>query len=240
MQRKKLLIILTSLALAAALAGAAFYVLERYRVVTVYVDGNVHYTKEEIMEIVMDGPLGDNSLYLSYRYRNRSITGVPFVAAMDVTVLAPDTIRIMVYEKSLAGYVEYLGQYMYFDRDGTIVESSSVRTVGIPQITGLHFEHVIVGEPLPVENREIFHEILTVTQTLEKYSLMPERIYFNGKEEMTIYFGEVKVVFGTDKDLDEKIILLQNLMPNLEGRKGTLDIQNYSPNTQIYTFEPAE
>lgn len=240
MRRKKLFIILTSLALAAALAGAAFYVLERYRVVTVYVDGNVHYTKEEIMEIVMDGPLGDNSLYLSYRYRNRSITGVPFVAAMDVTVLAPDTIRIMVYEKSLAGYVEYLGQYMYFDRDGTIVESSSVRTVGIPQITGLHFEHVIVGEPLPVENREIFHEILTATQTLEKYSLMPERIYFNGKEEMTIYFGEVKVVFGTNKDLDEKIILLQNLMPNLEGRKGTLDIQNYSPNTQIYTFEPAE
>ena len=239
MRRKKLPIVLVCLMLLALLAGAAFYVLERYRVETVYVDGNIHYTKEEIMDIVMDGPLGDNSLYLSYRYQNRSITGVPFVAAMDVTVLAPDTIRIMVYEKSLAGYVEYLGQYMYFDRDGTIVESSSVKTVGIPQITGLHFEHVIVGKPLPVENQEIFHEILTVTQTLEKYGLLPERIYFNGKEEMTIYFGDVKVSFGTDKDLDEKIILLQNLMPNLEGRKGTLDIQNYSSNTQVYTFEPA-
>lgn len=239
MRRKKLPIILVCLILLAVLAGAAFYVLERYRVETVYVDGNIHYTKEEIMDIVMDGPLGDNSLYLSYRYQNRSITGVPFVAAMDVTVLAPDTIRIMVYEKSLAGYVEYLGQYMYFDRDGTIVESSSVRTVGIPQITGLHFEHVIVGKPLPVENQEIFHEILTVTQTLEKYGLLPERIYFNAKEEMTIYFGDVKVSFGTDKDLDEKIILLQNLMPNLEGRKGTLNIQNYSSNTQVYTFEPA-
>ena len=41
-----------------------------------------------------------------------------------------------VYEKSVAGYVEYMGRYMYFDQDGIVVESSETRTEGIPQVTG--------------------------------------------------------------------------------------------------------
>lgn len=238
MRKRRWPVLLAFLLLLAALLGAVWYLLDHYRVENVYVDGNLHYTKEEIMDIVMEGPIGNNSLYLSMRYKNRSITGVPFIAAMDVSVLAPDSIRITVYEKSLAGFVEYLGRYMYFDKDGTVVESSSIKTVGIPQITGLAFDHVVVGKPLPVENSDIFYEILNVTQTLSKYELASERIYFNGAEKMTIYFGDIKVNFGTSRDLDEKIILLQNLMPEMEGMKGTLDIQNYSPNTKIYTFEP--
>lgn len=228
--------VLLILVLLAGILGGAWYLLSHYKVKTVYVDGNLHYTKEEIMEIVMAGTLGDNSLYLSYKYKNKSITDVPFVAAMDVTVLAPDTIRINVYEKALAGYVKYLGRYMYFDKEGTIVESSTVKTVGIPQITGLSFDYVVVGSPLPVENQDVFASILSVTQTLNKYTLTADRIYFGANEEMNIFFGNVKVAFGTDKWLDEKIILLQNLLPNLEGREGTLDLTNYSPSTNIYSF----
>lgn len=230
--------VLGVLALIAVLLSVTYYLLDYYRIENVYVDGNVHYTKEEIMDIVMEGPLGNNSLYLSFKYKDKSITGVPFVAAMDVTVLAPDSIRISVYEKTLAGYIEYLGRYLYFDRDGTVVESSGVRTIGIPQITGLKFEHVVVGKPLPVENGEVFQQILTVTQALSKYDLTAERIYFDAKENMTIYFGKINVKFGDAGDLDEKIILLQSLMPKLEGMKGTLDIQNYGPNVKTYTFEP--
>lgn len=232
--------VLLFLALLAALLGIIYYLLEYYRIETVYVDGNVHYTQEEIKEIVMDGPIGNNSLYLSLKYKNKSITGVPFIAAMDVTVLAPDTIRISVYEKSLAGYIEYLGRYIYFDKDGTVVESSSVRTLGLPQITGLSFDHVIVGEPLPVSNSNIFYEILSVTRTLTDSGLAAQRINFNSKEEMTIYFGDIRVAFGTSSYLNEKIDLLKTLIPKLEGKKGTLDIKNYSNNVKTYTFEPQE
>lgn len=239
-RRKRCWPVLLFLALLAASLSVVYYLLDYYKIETVYVDGNVHYTQDEIKEMVMEGPLGDNSLYLSLKYQNKSITGIPFIAAMDVMVLTPDTIRISVYEKSLAGYIAYLGRYIYFDKEGMVVESSTVKTAGIPQITGLDFEHVIVGEPLPVENKDIFYDILSVTQTLSKYQLTAERIYFNAKEEMTIHFGNIKVAFGTSSDLDEKIILLRNLLPKLEGKKGTLDIQNYGNNVKIYTFEPEE
>ena len=154
-----------------ALGGGAVALHSVYTVRTVYVEGNVHYTEDEIMEIVMSGPLGDNSLYLSLKYRNRGIQDIPFVDVMNVSILAPDTIKITVYEKALAGYVKYLDTYMYFDKDGYVVESSGIRTQGIPQITGLSFNHVVLGEQLPVEDPQVFSRIMDLTK------LLPEDVY---------------------------------------------------------------
>ena len=98
--------------LAAAVLGAGYYIRAAYTVRTVYVEGNVHYTEDEIKAIVMDGFLGDNSLYLSLKYKNKGIEGIPFVDVMNVEVLTPDTIKIIVYEKALTGYVSYLDAYI--------------------------------------------------------------------------------------------------------------------------------
>lgn len=224
---------------AALLLGAAYYVRETYTIRTVYVEGNVHYTEEEIKAIVMDGPLGDNSLYLSFKYRNRGVEGVPFVDVMDVSILAPDTIKITVYEKAVIGYIKYLDTYMYFDKDGYVVESSSVRTVGIPQITGLEFDHVVIGEPLPVENPEIFGNILSVTKLLNKYELASDKIYFKDSGEITLYFGEVKVSLGSSTaDLEDKLMLLPEFLPQLTGKSGTLQMEKYDETTGKYTFKP--
>ena len=99
----------------AGLLFAYNYIIANYTVTTVYVEGNVHYTNEEIIELVMEGHYGNNSLLLSWKYKDKSVGGVPFVEKMDVSVMDPHTIKIEVYEKALAGYVEYLERYMYFD-----------------------------------------------------------------------------------------------------------------------------
>ena len=96
------------------LLAASYFVLTYYAVKNVQVDGNKHYSAEEIKSMIMTGYFGDNSLYLSMKYKNKDIEGIPFVETMDVVVQSNDTIRINVYEKALAGYVQYLGRYMYF------------------------------------------------------------------------------------------------------------------------------
>lgn len=75
----------------------------------------------------MKGRFSHNSIYLAVKYRNKSIENIPFIEKMDVNILSPDTIRINVYEKALAGYVEYLGGYVYFDREGTVVGKAQRR-----------------------------------------------------------------------------------------------------------------
>lgn len=238
-RRKIIIIMAVAVALLTAAAAGAFYIRENYTIHTVYVDGNVHYTEEEIKEIVMDGPLGDNSLYLSMKYKNRGIEGVPFVDVMDVSILTPDTIRITVYEKAIIGYIQYLDTYMYFDKDGYAVECSSVRTVGVPQVTGLVFDHMVVGEPLPVENPEVFESILNVTKLLNKYQLISDKIYFHVSGEITLYFGSVKVALGNEPAyLEDKLMLLPEFLPNLTGKSGTLQMEKYDEDTGKYTFKP--
>jgi len=234
-KRVKLLILLSMVAI---MLGAFYYFLTTYTVKTVYVEGNVHYTKEEIEDMVMEGPLATNSVYLSLKYKNKTITDIPFIASMNVEVVSPDTIRIKVYEKALAGYVENLERYMYFDKDGTVVEISSVKTAGIPQITGLTFDYIVLNEKLPVDDEAIFYKILSVTKTLTKYKLSADRIHFDSKKNMTLFFEDVKVAFGSDELLDEKIMLLQTLLPELVGQSGTLNLQNYDENTASIPFTP--
>ena len=219
------------------LLGGYYYIVKNYTITTVYVEGNIHYTNEEIMEMVMGGRYGNNSLFLSMKYSDKGIDNVPFIQTMDVSIEARDTVRITVYEKALAGYVSYLGRYVYFDKDGIVVETSEEKTAGIPQVTGLSFDHVILHEPLPVEKPEVFDEILNISQQLSKYSLSADKIYFDSNYQVTLIFGDAKVAIGDSQDIDEKIMTLQYLIPNLMGKSGTLDMREYSEDTTTYSFE---
>lgn len=222
----------------ACLLGLYMYIESHYTVTTVYVEGNVHYTNEEIQDMVMSGRMGDNSLFLSLKYRDRDIDDVPFVQTMDVNILSPDTIRINVYEKALAGYVEYLGKYVYFDKDGIVVESSDSKTDGIPQVTGLQFGYVLLHEKLPVENSEIFDEILNITQLMTKYNVSADKIYFDNNENITLYFDGIRVRVGTDEGLDEKIMRLQAILPQLSGKRGVIEMENFSEDSKNFTLSP--
>ena len=233
--RANLGVLIASIAIV-CLAAIALVVVSVFRVQNVSVEGNVHYTSEEIEAMVLTDRLSYNSLYLSLKYRNKEIRDIPFIETMSVRVDSPDSITIRVYEKSVAGYVEYMGRYMYFDRDGIVVESSETRTEGIPQVTGIRFDHVVLYEALPVKNTDIFQEILSITQMLSKHQITTDKIYFNESNEITLYFDNIRAKLGKD-NLEEKVMRLEQILPNLSGESGVLDLQNYSEDRKNVTFQ---
>ena len=212
------------LAVVAVFMGAAAFLLEKYNIKTVYVEGNVHYTEDEIKGFVMTGPLGNNSLYLSAKYRNAGVEDIAFVDVMDVTILSPDTIKITVYEKAVIGYV---------------VESSGVQTMGIPQVTGLKFDYMVLGEPLPVDDTSVFGAVLDITKLIDKYELMAEKIFFHNTGDVTVYFDDVKVALGNEPDhMEDKVSLLPEFLPSLTGLSGVLQMETYDEAGGKYTFKP--
>lgn len=221
-----------------ALCAGVYYVSSAYHVKTVRVEGNEHYTAEEIEEMVLSGGVLDNSLYLALVYSKKKMEDVPFVESMDVEIVSKNEICIRVYEKTLAGCVNYLGSYLYFDREGIVVETSQELTEGVPIVRGLSFDHVAMHEKMPVEEESIFGEILKVTQLLAKYELHADEIYFNSAGEITILFGQARVYLGTDDYIDGKVEQLAYILPNLEGKAGLLHLENYDENTTKINFEP--
>lgn len=237
--RRAGIIALTVVILAAVVLGVGAYDIRKHTVQTVYVEGNVHYTEEEIKSFVIDDSfLGNNSRYLSFKYRNKEIENIPFIDVLTVEIVSADTIKITVIEKAIIGYVKYLDTYMYFDKSGCVVESSGIRTMGVPQVTGLKFDRVVVGEELPIENKKIFGEIQNLKNFLDKNDLSADRLYFDSRDEITAYFGGVKVPLGNEPDmLEPKINALKGILPNLTGRSGTLHMEKYSLEG-TYSFKP--
>lgn len=230
--------VLAVLSIIAILLGVFYYLASTHTIKNVYVEGNMHYTKEEIKEIVMEGPFGNNSLYLSMKYRNTGIENVPFVDVMDVEVLSPDTIKIIVYEKALAGYIEFMDNYLYFDKDGYVVENSNIITEGVPLITGFDFSYVIMGERLPVENEIVFKNIMDITKLLSKYELSADKIFFASESDITVFFGNIRVNLGNTKNLEEKIMNLPQFLSSLAGKSGTLNLENYGEGFGAANFMP--
>ncbi len=220
-----------------AVLGLVYLLSGYFTVKNVIVEGNVHYTDEEIHEMVLGGRLGRNSIYLTLKYRDKQIEDVPFIETMDVNIVSADTVKITVYEKTMAGFVEYMGQYFYFDKDGTVVESSTVKSMGVPQIKGLKFDHIVLLEKLPVEDDTIFNHILDISQLLEKYGISAEQIFFDKHYEVTLYFGDAKIKLGNSDYIDEKIMKLKLILPSIEGKSGVLRMENYTPDASNITFE---
>ena len=229
-------LIATFVTLIILLSGTVF-VYKYFNVKEINISGSTRYTDEEIKGFVFDSFLAENTLYLSYKYKSSDITGIPYIEKIDVEVTGHSSVNLKVYEKALAGYVEYLGRYMYFDREGIVVDVAGEQLAGIPQILGLKFDYVVIGSKLPVENDEIFSNILSLAQLLEKYKLSPDRIFFDVRYNMYLYFGDIDADIGDFSHIEEKLEQLIHILPELEGKAGIIRLKDYTPQSTGITFE---
>ena len=64
-----------------------------------------------------------------------------------------------------------------------------------------------------------------------------DKIYISDNKEVTLYIEQIKVELGTGEDMNDKIRSLNDMLPNLQGLSGTLDIKKYNTNNDGYTFK---
>ena len=178
--------------------------------------------------------------YLRDRFQEHE--KIPFVEDYKIVFQGPGKVEVIVYEKSVVGYVSYMSSYMYFDKDGIIVESTSEKLPGIPWITGLKFGHIVLYQKLPVESDEIFQEILNLTQILAVYELPVDKIKYNDFGEANLYMKDIEVILGSNENLNGKVAELNDMLPQLEGLSGVLQLDTYDEtNTSaMYAFKPRQ
>lgn len=234
---KKLIVVLAALAVLFIL-GLSFAGVFRVRQVTV--TGNAYYTKEEVVDLLLDEGSLQNTLLVYLRYKYQEHPEIPFIDDFEVTMDSWQSLKIRVYEKNMVGYVRYLGQNVYFDKDGIVVESSTQELEGIPQISGVTFDSLAIHQPLSVEDPTIFDTILSITKLLAKYDLDPDEIRFGAGGELFLQLGDVKVALGTGENLDEKISRLKQLEGDLKDKSGTLHMENYTDETTHISLESAK
>lgn len=204
------------------------------------VTGNERYSDEQMIDILFPDKASRNTALCYLRDRLRGHEQIPFVEDYKLVFTGPGKVEVIVYEKSVVGYVSYMSSYMYFDKDGIIVESANAKLAGIPWITGLKFGHIVLYQKLPVESEAIFQEILNLTQILSIYDMKVDKIQYNSLGEATLYMDEIEVILGSNESLNGKVAELNDMLPQLEGLSGTLYLDTYSEanTTAMYAFKP--
>lgn len=223
-------------------ALAVLIVWKVFTVKEVKVEGNELYSSEQIEQLVLNDEYSWNSLYVFVKYSLWNTKEVPFLDTMEVSLDDPHTVRISVYEKGMLGcfYIDAVGQYAYFDKDGFVVETSSEEIPGIPKITGITCQEVVLYEQLPLEQEEVLDNLLNLTQILKKYDLLPQEIHYDESLEPTLIYYGTRVVVGSDEYLTQKVVRLSAIMPELAGLYGTLYLDSWTPDTTEIIYKRDE
>lgn len=204
------------------------------------VTGNERYTDEQMVGILFPDNVSRNTVVCYLKNRFQPHEKIPFVEDYKIVLQGLTKVEVIVYEKSVVGYVSYMSSYMYFDKDGIIVESANEKLPGIPWITGLKFGSIVLYQKLPVESQTIFEEILNLTQILSIYDLAVDRIQYNSFGEANLYMGDIEVVLGNNQSLNGKIAELNDMIGELAGLSGTLYLDSYDETNSgaMYAFKP--
>ena len=201
------------------------------------VTGNRHYSKEAIRDYVLQDGYIDNTVLLMLKNKIDPIEDIPFIAKIDIEYMNAHRIAVTVYEKALAGCVEYMNEYIYFDQEGYVLEISPTKIPDVPCISGMSFESMELYEKLPIEDTERFKVILKLTQLINKYELRIDSIKFNSEDEIVLTYDAIKIELGKGDLLEEQLTDLKQILEGLEGKEGTLDMKDFDTTSGKASFK---
>ena len=218
------------------LAGVIFF-FTYYQVDEVQVMGSSHYSEKQIKKMVLRGPMASNSVLAPLIYTKKSTKDVPFVEGYTVTRLNRHTICVSVKEKDIVGCIPYLDSYIYFDRNGTFIESSTERNEKIPFFDGIKVKHVIYNEELPIKDKMVMNTAVALSTIFQKNDKIPDHIEFSDDGQISLLYGDITVKLGKDEYLEDKMTRVLAILPLISDKKGILHAENVNDNSKMITLE---
>lgn len=220
---------------ACLLAGVIFF-FTYFQVKEVEVMGSSHYTEEEIKDMILRGPMAENSILAPMLYSTNDPGDIPFVEGFTVTRSNRSTIVIGLKEKKPVGCIPYLDNYIYFDRNGIFIEGEKTRDEKVPFFDGISASRVIRDEKLPIKDT-VLNTAVALSTIFSKNDSLPDHIEFNESYEISLLYGDITVNLGKDVNLEDKMTRVIAILPQLSGQKGILHAENVSSTVKTITFE---
>lgn len=241
-KRRGLLLGMLTFLLGIVIFVFAFLLL--FHIQKIEVTGNTYSTEEEVIKWLKSDKYAMNSIYAWWKYDDKRIEELPVVESCKITIKSPWSIKITVKEKEIGGYIECNDRYVYFDKDGIAVLSTTTKIEQAVFIEGMSVDasKVKVGKVLPVSDKDVFKRIVEASQLLAKYELSPDRVACVDSE-LDLYFGNVEVLLGKTS-YDERVAQISPILKKLAEQypdiQGTLHLENYQAADKSIRFVPGE
>lgn len=222
------------------IAILAWFFVSAYRLERIEIKGLTRYTEDEFLDIISGKTARKNTLLFRFEQKKNGQKRIPYIEKYEVKPAGNKGISIRVYEKILVGCVNVMGQYMYFDKDGYVTETTSELLPGIPLIKGLEFDRIVLYEPLKIQKNELYDVILNITKLVKEYEIPAISITFDKKGEVQLETDCLSVELGKRSAYDLQIQKLADILPTLGERKLYIDLSGYNGGEQDIIAKPKE
>ena len=205
------------------------------RVADIQVEGNSHYTDEEIIRAI-DIEEGDNLFFFDrFAALSRVFAKLPYVREVSVERSLPNKVIITVEESQALAYIVLGGEKWTIDQDCKVLGKANEEELeGLIPIEGISPGTLMIGEDLTTSdgNTEIVTYIAEVLFQLEERGLYTQvgTIDFSDPHNVVFdYADKFTVKLGGSSKVEHKFGMLASVLSQLlEGDVGTIDISSGS------------
>jgi cell division protein FtsQ len=213
--------------------GVGCLLTPTFNTVSIIANDGINVTKEEILNKA-NIQIGINIFKINTWKVEDSILELPYVKEVNISRKLPDTIIINIIEKEQYAQIKYLESYLIMDKHGSILELSKEK-LDLPIIFGIEIKDLTPGVYLSSEEKIKYDNIVLLLETMKKsnYELDVGEINYEDFNNIKLVMGDIDVNFGKiDKDINIKVSYLQEVLENVKGKKGKLDLSgNYLERT---------
>ena len=214
-----------------------------FRVSDVRIEGNTHYTDEEIIRAI-GIEKGDNMfLFDRFGTLSRVFAKLPYIEqVVSVERRLPNRVTITVVESEALAYLELGDEQWTLDHSCKILgQAAEGETDYLIPVEGIAPGTLLIGEPLTTEDGdvEIVEYLTDVLYQIEERGLARNvtRIYFTDSNNVEFSYGrKYTVVLGRNTNLEHKFGMFVAVLDMLkDGDLGIIDVSDgttahFSPN----------
>ncbi|MDD7113195.1 MAG: FtsQ-type POTRA domain-containing protein [Lachnospiraceae bacterium] len=225
------------LCLIAVLGIGIYFLITDFSIQNIEVKGNTTYTDAEIINAVKSQDYVDNTLVMIAQNQVFGQTYLPFIENISMGYDKSHTLKIKVKEKLRAGVFEYMNKNVYFNSEGIALESRNQLFDGVPVVTGVSFNKMVLGKKIPVDG-DYFDTIMNITKKISTYGLEISEIHFENEDDITLVSGKYQIYLGSSLYLDGKMSKIAGILSAVskEHKKGVIDMHLYTDEKNIITY----
>ena len=183
-----------------------------------------------IISEIFDNKLDYVSILFFLKDRFVKHKEINYVEKYQIEWNNPTSVEIIVYEKPIVGYIRYMSSNFYFDKDGYVRKISATKDYKVPEFFGMSYNDLVLNKQIAVSDNSIFNSILNITDNIRKYNIPATLVEYSNTKEINIYIEKIKVLLGTNENMEIKFMVLNDILPKIKDMSGTLDLKKAKEN----------
>ncbi len=217
------------------LIGLSCIVIFVFRLKNVTIEGSTFYTENEVEKMIFTNKFEQNTLGFWLENQFLGHKDLPFVREYKVNFAWPDGIHVKLYEKTIIAGVQYMNEFIYFDKDGLVLESSGNKRDTIPLFQIQNIKNFSLYQTIDMGDKGLLKRILQIANLMDHYHLQVERIEFNDVDEAFLYAGNIQIDLGSGSNYDDAMAALETVLPTALENKlaGEIDLSTYQVGDNI-------